>query len=135
MPKWNDEGKVLLLEVFFMNTSPPTEFYLGMFTNGTEPIAGASLSTITEPFASGGYARKVLSRNDDWTMGTNSISGSAETFTASGGDMGSVYGYFLADSIDDSGHLLAVEAFSDGPYYLSSGDYVIITPIINVTSI
>ena len=135
MPKWNDEGKILLLEIFFKNTSPLSNIYMGLFTNSSEPAAGDALALITEPSPSGGYARKVYSRNDDWNMGTNAISGSSETFTASGGDIGNVYGYFLASTEDESGKLLAVEVFTDGPYYLSSGDYIIITPVIVVTSI
>ena len=50
MAKWCDEGENWLLDVAFKkNTSPPTNLYLGLYTNSTEPAETATLASLTEP--------------------------------------------------------------------------------------
>lgn len=127
MPKWCDEGENWLLDVAFKkNTSPPTNLYLGLYTNSSEPGENATLSNITEP-SGGGYARIAIACGGDWTLSNDQITAAQKTFSASGAAWGNVYGYFLATTNDGSGKLLAVEHFSDGPYNVVDGGSVKVT--------
>lgn len=127
MPKWVDEGENWLLDVAIKKgTSPPTNLYLGLYTNSTEPAETATLASLTEP-SGGGYARIAIACGADWTLSSDQITAAQKTFAASGAAWGNVYGYFLATSIDGTGKLLAVEQFSDGPYNVVDGGSVKVT--------
>jgi hypothetical protein len=127
MPKWVDEGENWLLDVAFKkNTAPPTNLYLGLYTNTTEPAENATLSSLTEP-SGGGYSRIAIACGDDWTLAADQITAAQKVFYASGAAWGNVYGYFIATSSDNSGKLLAVEHFSDGPYNVVDGGSVKVT--------
>jgi hypothetical protein len=127
MAKWCDEGENWLLDVAIkQNTSPPTTLYLGLYTNSSEPAENATLTSLTEP-SGGGYARISLSCGADWTLSNDQITAVQKTFAASGAAWGNVYGYFLATSVDNSGKLLLVEHFSDGPYNVVDGGSVKVT--------
>ena len=55
-----------------------------------------------------------------------------QTFTATGGPWGNVYGYFIATASSGTAGLIAVENFSDGPYSVGDGDAVRVTPTITI---
>lgn len=127
MAKWCDEGENWLLDVAFKKgTSPPTNLYLGLYTNTTEPAEGASLASLTEP-SGGGYARIAIACGGDLTLSNDQVTAAQKIFAASGAAWGNVYGYFIATSNDGSGKLLAVEQFSDGPYNVVDGGSVKVT--------
>ena len=127
MAKWVDEGENWLLDVAFKkNTTPPTNLYLGLYTNTTEPAENATLASLTEP-SGGGYARIAIVCGDDWTLVADQITAAQKIFAATGAAWGNVYGYFIATSSDGSGKLLAVEQFSDGPYNVVDGGSVKVT--------
>lgn len=128
MPKWCDEGENLILNVFFKGSASPSNIYLGIYKNNSEPAEGATLSDLTEPNGYG-YSRAIISQSD-WTVAGSQASTAKKTFTATGGDWGNCYGYFLSTSSDNSGKLLGVEQFSDGPYNITDGDSIEITPKI-----
>jgi hypothetical protein len=127
MAKWVDEGENWLLDVCFKKgTSAPTNLYLGLYTNTTEPAETATLASLTEP-SGGGYARIAIACGGDWTLSSDQITAAQKTFAASGAAWGNCYGYFIATTSDGSGKLLAVEQFSDGPYNVVDGGSVKVT--------
>lgn len=113
--KWCTEGLNRILNILFEATAVDATLYLGLYTNTTEPVVGASLADVTEP-SGGGYARLELTRGTDWTIAAALATAGVETFTSSGAAWGNVYGYFVASSSDNSGDLMLAEHFSDGPY-------------------
>ena len=127
MAKWVDEAENWLLDVAFKKvTSPPTNLYLGLYTNSTEPAETANLAAITEP-SGGAYARIAIACGADWTLSADQITALQKTFAAVGAAWGNCYGWFLATTVDGTGKLLAVEQFSDGPYNVVDGGSVKVT--------
>lgn len=132
MPKLCDEGETNLLEVYLANQT----LYLGLYMDNAEPGEADTLTSISE--ASGGdYARKTLAAgiggDPNWTVAGDLGSRPEEVWTFTGA-VGNVYGYFLATSVDDSGKLVAVEHFSDGPYNIqNNGDQIKVTPKVRAS--
>jgi hypothetical protein len=127
MAKWVDEGETWLLDVAFKKgTSPPTNLYIGLYTNSSEPAEGANLASLTEP-SGGAYARIAIACGADWTLSGDQITAAQKSFVATGAAWGNVYGYFIATTVDGTGKLLAVEQFSDGPYNVVDGGSVKVT--------
>lgn len=125
MAKWVDEGEHNVLSIYLKNATQNSNLYLGLYKNSSEPAEDAALTNLTEPSGSG-YARIALAPAD-WSGAADEMAQPQKTFTASGGDWGNCYGYFIATSSDNSGKLLAVEQFSDGPYNVVNGGSVKIT--------
>jgi hypothetical protein len=127
--KWCDEGETDVLRIAVKeDVSPVGTLYLGIYTNNAEPAEAADLGDITEP-AGNGYARKALTAAN-WTVSGDLASYAQQIFEATGA-WGNCYGYFLATSVDASGHLWAVENFSNGPYNIqNNGDQIKVTPKI-----
>lgn len=113
--KWCSEGFNRIFNILFGATAVDATVYLGLYTDSSEPAVGAALADLTEPVG-GGYARKTLTRGTDWTIVAALLTADTETFTSSGAAWGNVYGYFVGSSSDNTGKLLIVEHFSDGPY-------------------
>jgi hypothetical protein len=130
MPKWCDDGETEVGNVYLKGQSR-TPFYLGLYMNATEPAEGAALSSITEP-SGNGYARIVLA-DADWTEQATKgeFLHTQKAFSASGGNWGQVYGYFITDQASGTaGKLKSVEHFSDGPYTVNANWAVKVTPKI-----
>lgn len=126
MPKWCDQGENNILDCYLKGAIRPS-FYLGLFTNTTEPAENATLADLTEPGA-GAYARIQLA-DVDWTIVNDLATHAQKTFTANGGNFGNCYGYFICTAAaGTSGLLIACELFSDGPYNVLDGGSVKITP-------
>lgn len=104
-----------------------TTLYLGLYENTTEPAENATLAGLTEQSGLG-YARIALA-SADWTVLNDAVTNLEKTFTATG-DWGNQYGYFIATTLDNTGLLLFVEHFSNGPYDVTNGSTVKITPKI-----
>ena len=133
MAKWCDEGETSVGNVYLKATAKPS-YYLGLFKNTTEPAETAVLADITEQSALG-YARIQL-LDADWTEeATKGVFHNLQkTFTASGGNWGSVYGYFICTVASGTGGLLvAAELFSDGPYTVNDGWSVKVTPKVTIS--
>jgi len=128
MAKMCNQGLHVALEILFGAAVRPT-FYLGLYTAPTtEPLATASLGTLTEPSA-GGYARVELV-DADWTATGNVITNILKTIAASGGAFGNCYGYFITDCLSGTAGLLyAVEHFA-AAYNIADGGSMQITPAI-----
>ena len=131
--KWVDEGENHVANILFGAISPDTTLYLGLYTAPiSEPAETAVIGDLTEPVGNG-YARIALTRGS-WVITDDLAEYAQQTFTASGGNWGDVYGYFICDSLTgiSAVKLLAVEQFPTAPYTLNDGDFVKITPKITV---
>lgn len=130
MAKLTNEGETNVLEVYLAGDARG-DLYLGLYTDATEPGETATLATISElPEGVDGYDRIALA-DVDWNVVDDLATNVQKTFTASGGDWGDVYGYFICDVITGtSGNLLFVEHFSDGPYDVLDGLSVLVTPAV-----
>ena len=133
MAKSTDQGRADALNVYFKaaSRSGSGNLYLGLYTNTSEPAAGATLASgLTELPVTNGYARIALA-DADWTISGDLATNLQKTFTASGGDWGDVYGYFICDvASGTSGNLLYVEQFGDGPYNVLDTQTVKVTPAV-----
>ena len=130
MAKWVDEGENRVADILFDDQAVDDHLYLGLYTDITEPAETDGLSDLTEEDGSG-YARIRLDRGT-WVITDDDADYAEQTFTASAA-WGLVYGYFIGTTPDDSGKLLCVEHFSDGPYDVGNGDSIKITPKITVS--
>jgi hypothetical protein len=128
MSKLVNEGENRISNILFGAQAVDDVLYLGLFLDNEEPGETAGLAGLTEPTGNG-YERVTLNRGSWVVTGDTSVY-AEQTFTASGGNWGNVYGYFIGTSEDNSGKLLFVELFSDGPYNVFSGDSIKITPTI-----
>ena len=129
MAVWTDLGENWTANVLFGSRSPDTTLKIGLYTAPTsEPGETATLSDLTEP-SGNGYSRIDLSRGS-WTVSGDTATYAEVTFTASGGNWGNVYGYFICTS---DGLLLAAEHFANGPYNVTDGSSVKITPKIKIS--
>lgn len=117
--KWNDEGENRVLNILFEATSVEN-YYLGIYTApAAEPAEADDVASLTEPVGNG-YARQLLTRDTDWTVTADEAVAAQKTFTASGGDWGNCYGYFITTTLTGTGGpLMCCELFSDGPYNIS----------------
>lgn len=129
MPKLVNEGENQIANILFGSTSPWSTLYVGLYTNSTEPAEGATLSYITEVSGTG-YSRKSLIRGDWEVTDDYAIYGQQEWTAES--DWGNVYGYFIATSADNSGYLIFVEHFSDGPYNMTEGSKIRLYPKVTI---
>ncbi len=129
MAKLVDEGESRILNILLGETAVDATLYLGLYTDETEPAETAGLADLTEVSGTG-YERKALTRGSGWTVTDDLASYAQQIFTA-GGEWGAVSGYFIGTSTDDSGKLLFVEHFTNGPYPIyNDGDQVKVTPKI-----
>lgn len=131
MAKTVDEGETRVLGILFGSTPVDATLYLGLYTDATEPGETDGLADITE-LEGDGYARMPLTRGS-WTVEDDLVSYAQQAFTAEEVWEDDVYGYFIATSSDNTGKLLFVEHFSDGPYTISNiGDRILVTPKVSL---
>ncbi len=133
MAKWCNEGETNVGDIYLRNQAQNPNLYLGLYTNITEPAETDTLAQITEPVGSG-YARIALAPAD-WTESPQgTFANLQKTFTASGGNWGNVYGYFICTVLSGTaGKLIAVEQFIDGPYNVTDGSSVKVTPKVVIS--
>lgn len=129
MAKWTDAGENKVADCFFKGTTRPS-FYVGLYTNGTEPAEGCALTDITEP-SGYNYARQAVA-DGDWTLTTDHVTAPELTFTATGGSWGTITGWFLCNvSSGTSGIVMAVETFGSS-YLMTDGSTLKLTATITV---
>lgn len=109
--KWCDEGENRILNQIFGALAVDGAWYLGLYKNVTEPAEDITLSQFQEP-SGFGYARKTLTKGS-WTIVADLASYAQQTFLASGGDWGNIYGYFLATTSNNTGKVIAVCHFTE----------------------
>lgn len=126
MAKLVDEGENRILDILLGGTAVDGTLYLGLYTDVTEPAETDGLANLTEVSGTG-YARKSLTRGS-WDVTADLASYAQQTFEA-GGEWGDVTGYFIGTSSDNTGKLLFVEHFTNGPYPIyNDGDQIKVTP-------
>jgi len=131
--KRTDEGEHRSLDILYGAQALDTTLYLGLYENNTEPAEAAALTDLTEQAVATGYARIALTRGT-WSITADHADYAEQTFTANGGDWGNQYGYFICTvASGTAGILIYVEDFSDGPYDVTDGDSVKVTPKITAT--
>ncbi len=129
MPKFVNEGRNDVAVKYFKGAY--LMLYMGLYTNTAEPDVDATLTSGLTELAGAGYSRAEVSA-DDWTAVVNVITNIQKVFTAAG-SWANVYGYFLATTADNTGKLVYVEHFSNGPYNIINGNTVRPKPIVTVT--
>jgi hypothetical protein len=121
-------GRNQILNRIFKSTEAPSNFYIGLYTQTSEPVNTDTLGTVTELIGTG-YSRIALAKSN-WVISGSEASHPEITFTA-GANWGNVYGYFICDvESGTSGNLYFVEHFLDGPYYVLDTGNIHITPVI-----
>lgn len=132
MSKFCDEGENRVANILFGATAVDATLYLGLYTSPTtEPAETAVVADLTEP-SGGAYARIALTRGS-WTVTASAATYAQQTFAASGGAWGSVYGYFITTTSSGTlGKLMGVEQFSDGPYSIGDGDSIRISATLTI---
>jgi len=135
MAKWCNEGESSVGDVFLRAQAKPS-LYLGLYKDTTEPAEDAVMTGITEAQTPGvnGYNRIQLA-DGDWTESPQGVfTNLQKIFTASGGNWGDCYGYFITTAATGtSGKLIAVEHFSDGPYTMNDGWSTKVTPKVTLS--
>ena len=128
---WHDQGENNILDAYFKGANRPAGWYLGLYTNNAALAEAATLADITEP-ADVGYSRQALI-DDDWVLTDSQVAATQQTFEPSAGSI-TVYGWFLTDAASGtSGKLLASELFPDGPYVVTVGGNIKVTPKITAS--
>lgn len=119
--KTTNEGENRILNILFEATAVEN-YYLGVYTApASEPAEADDVASLTEPVGNG-YARVLMTRDTDWTITADEAVAAQKTFTASGGDWGNCYGYFITTTLTGStGPLMWCELFADGPYNIVDG--------------
>jgi hypothetical protein len=134
MAKWCNEGETSVGDVYLGGGAQP-DLYLGLYKNSSEPAEDDVMTDITEAQTPGsnGYNRIQLG-DGDWSESPQGVfTNLQKTFTASGGDWGDIYGYFITTAATGTaGKLIAVEHFSDGPYPMNDGFSTKVTPKVTV---
>lgn len=134
-------GLQYLLEVALSKVqSAPSNFYLGLYKNGSLPAKDAILSAITEVTGTG-YARQAIpasavgfptsAQNGNYKW---DLTAAAKVFTATGGPWDGATGWFLATSSDGSGILIACGALAATRTLQVSGDTETVTATFELTA-
>lgn len=120
------EGFYSIFNVYFGTGTKVPTFYVGLYTNATEPVIGASLTSLSE-LSGTGYVRKAI---ESWSV-INEVkawaNGSTVTWSVGLSTWSNVNGYFLTNVLSGtSGSLLAVNQFESTKTLYNELFYVII---------
>ena len=129
----HDEGEQYLLQAALSEEqTPPTNFYLGL-CNDTLTKTDALANIANEPSGDGYARQEIPSTGVGWTVAKSGdyyrATGTQETFTADGGDWGSLNTWFIATSADGTGKLIA-SGDIDPARTIADGDSLLVTPIL-----
>jgi len=129
----HDEGEQYLLQAALSEEqTPPANFYLGL-CNDTLAKTDALADILNEPSGDGYARQEIPSTGVGWTVAKSGsyyrATGTQETFTADGGDWGSINTWFLATSADGTGKLIA-SGDIDPARTIADGDSLLVTPIL-----
>lgn len=119
--------------IFLKNMAQNSQLYLGLFTNDISALAPADvvLSDLVEPVAST-YVRQILTPSN-WIVVSQVATYPDIDFEVLLESYGTIYGCFIATSLDNSGLLVALDIFSAPVDLINYGDRVGITPRITIT--
>lgn len=128
--KLTDQGEEHFSDILFGSTPVDGAIYMGLYRDTLEPPEDVVLTDFDEPYGSG-YGRKQLTRGQ-WTRADDLSTYELQTFLASGGDWGDIYGYFLATTINNTGLCLAICHF-DAPFEVTAGKGIKIVPQMRIS--
>jgi|TARA_R100000278_G_C5388454_1_gene135144 hypothetical protein len=118
------ENKVIDHFLGTSSTSAPSNVYMGLFTsNPTDANSGTEVS-------GNGYSRQVITFNA--ASSGSATNSSAETFTASGGNWGTITHFGIFDA-STSGNLLYHGALTDDKVIEDGDSLVVATTAITIT--
>jgi hypothetical protein len=118
------ENKVIDHFLCTSSTSAPSNVYMGLFTsNPTDANSGTEVS-------GNGYSRQVITFNA--ASSGSATNSSAETFTASGGNWGTITHFGIFDA-STSGNLLYHGALTDDKVIEDGDSLVVATTAITIT--
>tara|TARA_B100001939_G_scaffold326477_1_gene320011 strand:+ start:902 stop:1285 length:384 start_codon:yes stop_codon:yes gene_type:complete len=118
------ENKVIDHFLGTSSTSAPSNVYMGLFTsNPTDANSGTEVS-------GNGYSRQVITFNA--ASSGSATNSSAETFTASGGNWGTITHFGIFDALT-SGNLLYHGALTDDKVIEDGDSLVVATTAITIT--
>ena len=118
------ENKVIDHFLGTSSTSAPSNVYMGLFTsNPTDANSGTEVS-------GNGYSRQVITFNA--ASSGSATNSSAETFTASGGNFGTVTHFGIFDA-STSGNLLYHGALTDDKVIEDGDSLVVASGAITIT--
>jgi len=118
------ENKVIDHFLGTSSTSAPSNVYMGLFTsNPTDANSGTEVS-------GNGYSRQVITFNA--ASSGSATNSSAETFTASGGNWGTITHFGIFDA-STSGNLLYHGALTDDKVIEDGDSLVVATGAITIT--
>tara|TARA_R100000152_G_C6577917_1_gene42818 strand:+ start:52 stop:435 length:384 start_codon:yes stop_codon:yes gene_type:complete len=118
------ENKVIDHFLGTSSTSAPSNVYMGLFTsNPTDANSGTEVS-------GNGYSRQVITFNA--ASSGSATNSSAETFTASGGNWGTITHFGIFDA-STSGNLLYHGALTDDKVIEDGDSLVVASTAITIT--
>ena len=118
------ENKVIDHFLGTSSTSAPSNVYMGLFTsNPTDANSGTEVS-------GNGYSRQVITFNA--ASSGSATNSSAETFTASGGNFGTITHFGIFDA-STSGNLLYHGALTDDKVIEDGDSLVVAATAITIT--
>ena len=120
------ENKVVDHFLGTSSTSAPSNVYIGLFTS--DPTDAGSGTELT--IGSNGYSRNVITFNA--ASGGAATNSSAETFTASGGNWGTITHFGIFDAAS-SGNLLYHGALTDDKVIENGDSLVVAATAITIT--
>jgi len=133
MGEWVNTGANDLAEIYFSNQPQNSTLYMGLFTTDLDEAGFETIdfTTIVEPTATT-YARIPLSPSNWIVYGGVAVYPEID-FDVTLEALGTIYGCFLATSLDDSGVILAMHKFPAAALLQYYGDRLGITPRMTIT--
>lgn len=124
-----DQGEEHFADILFGASPVDGALYMGLYRDTLEPGESVVLTDFDEPYGSG-YSRKQLTRGQ-WVRADDLSTYRLQTFLASGGDWGNIYGYFLSTTINNTGLCIGICHF-DAPFEVTAGKGIKIVPQIRI---
>ena len=135
MSRLHDQGEANIGNVYLRNQAQNTNLFLGLYTNGTQPIQADTMVQVTE-VSGGGYARITLPPADWVQVGGQTGEGGTRfdqpqrTFTFNSA-VGNVTGYFITTALTGTaGLLITTEQFPVAVNVNQTGFEIRVTPRI-----
>lgn len=123
----HQEGELLILNTMFLNSTPPSSFYIGLDNRSTLGFANNLTDLSGEPY-SNGYARQQILPAQftiSLTSGSNyQVTGPIVNFVATLGNWGPVQNLFLTTVSTGTGGILISSARLSQPVSLSPPNIV-----------
>ena len=130
---WTKEGSFNLARIYFNSQSQNPKTYLGLFTNDLDPslLNSAILNDLLEPSA-GAYARIELA-SPNWVVTDELSIYPTVDFQIALEPFGTIYGCFIATTVNNSGKLLAIHKYTTPISLQYYGDILEINIRITIT--